>query len=93
MAITMYQRNIGTVTASLVGLVPSGAQVILSSTQTSADVYLGLGTATTAANGCPMDTGGPTVITNPPGEDPFSLYAIAGTGSHVVGVVVITGVK
>ncbi len=79
----------GTVAAWLCD-VPPGAVAILSSTQTSADVYLGPGTATTSSNGAPLDTNGPTTISNPPTATKFSIYGCAGTGSHVVGVIVIT---
>ncbi len=72
--------------------IPPGTTVILSSTQASADVYLGMNTAVTSATGAPMDTGGPTVITNPPWGSGFSLYGVAGTGTHVVGVITLPAI-
>jgi hypothetical protein len=53
-------------------------------------VFLGANTAVTSATGAPMDTGGPTVISNPASGKPFSLYGVAGTGTHVVGIIVVT---
>ncbi len=68
---------------------PPGSTTILSSTATSADVFLGTSSAVTSATGAPLDTGGPTTITNPPWGTGFSLYGVAGTGTHVVGVITI----
>lgn len=68
---------------------PPGATVVLSSVEPSADVFLGTSTAVTAANGFPLDNAGPTVFTVPPQATTFSLYAVAGTGTHVVGYLVV----
>ncbi len=93
MAVNLYQVTVptsgGGTAPSLIAVVPPNTTVILSSTQTSADVFLGSNTAVTSSNGAPMDTGGPTVITNPPNAPTFSLYGVAGTGTHVVGVITI----
>lgn len=74
----------------LLATLPPGATAILSTTATNADVFMGLGTAVTSSNGCPLDPTGPTTISNPATGAPFSLYGVAGTGTHVVGFLVIT---
>lgn len=69
--------------------VPPGATVVLSSNESNPDVYFGLNTAVTSANGFILDNNGPTVFTNPPQAPTFSLYGVAGTGTHAVGYMVI----
>ena len=93
MSASAYQVTVptsgGSTAPAFVCTVPPATTVILSSTQASADVFLGTNTAVTSATGAPLDTGGPTVITNPAGAPTFSLYGVAGTGTHVVGVITI----
>ena len=92
MAISLGQVTVPTsgTAGVLICSIPPGCTGILSSTAASADVFLGAASSVTSANGAPMDTGGPTTITNPPSGDPISLYGVAGTGTHVVGFIVIT---
>lgn len=71
-------------------MVPPGGKMYLSSTATSADVFIGTTNTVTAVTGAPLDTGGPTVLHNPVSAAPFSVYGCAGTGTHVVGVIIIT---
>lgn len=68
---------------------PPGATVVLSTVENAADVFLGVNTAVTSASGFPLDNAGPTVFTVPPQASTFSLYAVAGTGTHIVGYLVI----
>lgn len=91
MSVNLYQVTVPTSgsAATLVCTVPPATTVILSSTSTNADVFLGTNTAVTSANGAPLDTGGPTTIVNPPNAPTFTLYGVAGTGTHVVGVISI----
>ena len=93
MAVSLYQVTVptsgGGTAPAFICTVPPATTVILSSTQASADVFLGTNTAVTSANGAPLDTGGPTTITNPAGASTFTLYGVAGTGTHVVGVITI----
>lgn len=91
MSVNLYQVTVPTSgsAATLVCTVPPATTVILSSTSTNADVFLGTNTAVTSANGAPLDTGGPTTITNPAAGSTFTLYGVAGTGTHVVGVISI----
>lgn len=69
---------------------PPGAVVTLSTTATNADIFLGLGTGVTSSTGAPLDPSGPTTISNPETSSPFSLYGVAGTGTHVLGYILIT---
>lgn len=70
--------------------VPPGSTVTLSSVETTNDVFLGTSSSVTAASGFPLDNGGPTTLTNPPNNAPFSIYACSGTGTHIVGFCIIT---
>lgn len=72
------------------GTVSPGSTIIISTTSTTADVFLGTLSTVTATTGAPLDTGGPTVITNPVSGAAFTIYGTSGTGTHVVGVIVIT---
>lgn len=92
MAISLGQVTVPTTgtTAALICVVPPAATVTLSTVATAADVFLGTTDTVTSANGAPLDPDGPTTLANPPGSDPFSLYGVAGTGTHVVGFIVIT---
>ncbi len=93
MAASVYQVTVPTsgTAAAFICAVPPNTTVILSTSASSADVYLGMNTAVTAAVGAPLDPTGPTTITNPAGGATFSLYGVAGTGTHVVGVISVTG--
>lgn len=73
----------------LVCTVPPGATCILSSNESTPDVFLGTSTAVTSTTGFILDNNGPTVFTNPPTASAFSLYAVSGTGTHSVGYMVI----
>lgn len=73
----------------LVCYVPPGSTCILSSVDNTSDVFLGLSTAVTSANGFPLDNAGPTVFTNPAQSSGFTFYAVSGTGTHPVGYMVI----
>jgi hypothetical protein len=75
--------------ATLVCYVPPGSTCILSSVENNADVFLGFNTAVTSATGFPLDNAGPTVFTNPAQAPGFTFYAVAGTGTHIVGYMVI----
>ncbi len=93
MAASVYQVTVPTSgsAAAKIADVPPATTVTLSTNSTSADVFLGLAATVTSSNGAPLDPTGPTVITNPPGGTPFTLYGVAGTGTHVVGVISVTG--
>lgn len=88
---SIYQATVPTTGSAGVKLcdIPPGTTVIISSVENSADVFLGMNTAVTSANGFPLDAQAPTTITNPPWGAPFSLYGVAGTGTHSVGVIII----
>jgi hypothetical protein len=92
-AASVYQVTAPTTgsTAAKICDMPPGTTAILSTTSTSADVFLGLAATVTSSNGAPLDPSGPTVIANPAGASPFTLYGVAGTGTHVVGVILVTG--
>lgn len=94
MAVSIGQVTVptsgGGTSPALIANVPPGATAIISTAATNADVYMGLGTAVTSSNGAPLDPTGPTTITNPGTGAPFSIYGVAGTGTHVVGYIVIT---
>lgn len=80
----------GSTPPALICAVPPGATVTLSSVTTgNPDVFLGSSTAVTSTNGAPLDTGGPTTLHNPRGAATFSIYGVAGTGTHAVGYFVI----
>ena len=87
----IYQATVPTSGSAGVKIcdIPPGTTVIISAVENNADVFLGMNTAVTSANGYPLDAGGPTTITNPPWGTSFSLYGVAGTGTHVVGVITI----
>jgi hypothetical protein len=70
---------------------PPNSTVVLSTVENSADVFLGTSTAVTSANGFPLDNAGPTMFVTPSMASTFSLYAVAGTGTHIVGYLVIPG--
>jgi hypothetical protein len=91
-AASVYQVTVPTsgTAAAFICAVPPGTTVILSTTSSNADVFLGMNTAVTSAIGAPLDPTGPTTIVNPPNASTFSLYGVAGTGTHVVGVVSVT---
>ncbi len=93
MAASVYQVTVPTTgsAAALICPVPPNTTVILSTNATNADVYLGMNTAVTSTTGAPLDPTGPTTITNPAAGSTFSLYGVAGTGTHVVGVISVTG--
>lgn len=92
MAISLGQVTAPTSGSSAIFIcsVPPGGVVTLSTTSTNADVFLGLGTGVTSANGVPLDPTGPTVLSNPETSPSFSLYGVAGTGTHIVGYILIT---
>ncbi len=93
MAASVYQVTVPTTgsTAAKICDVPPATTVILSTDATNADVYLGTSTAVTSTTGAPLDPNHSTTITNPPTGSPFTLYGVAGTGTHAVGVISITG--
>lgn len=70
--------------------VPPGATVVLSSVETTADTFLGTASTVTAATGAALDNSGPTTFMNPPTSAAFDIWACAGTGTHIVGFIVIT---
>lgn len=81
----------GATAPAFICAVPPGATATLSTTATGTpDIFLGPSTAVTSSNGCPLDTGGPTTLHNPRGASAFSLFGVAGTGTHQVGYFVIT---
>ena len=94
MAVSIGQVTVptsgGGTAPAVLAVVPPGSTAIMSTSATNADVYMGLGTAVTSSNGCPLDPTGPTTISNPATGAPFTLYGVAGTGTHVVGYIVIT---
>lgn len=87
---SMTQYTVPTSPATFLGTIPPGGTMILSSNESSADVYLGQSSAVTASNGAIMDVNGPTTIVNPVTSKPVNMWGIAGTGSHVVGVMIVT---
>lgn len=91
MSVSLYQVTVPTSgsAATLICRVPPNTTVILSTDSANADVYLGANTAVTSSSGAPLDPSGPTTITNPAAGAPFTLYGVAGTGTHVVGVITI----
>lgn len=92
MAISLGQVTAPTTGSAAIKIadVPPETTVILSTTSTSADVFLGTNAQVTSTTGCPLDPTGPTTITNPRGAQMFTLYGVAGTGTHVVGYIIIT---
>lgn len=89
--------SLGQVTAPTTGgaaqaicTVPPGATLTLSTVATTADVFLGTSDTVTSANGTPLDPYGPTTLENPLTGSPFTLYCVAGTGTHVVGYILLT---
>lgn len=90
MAVAMSSVNVPTSPAQNLGIVPGGGTMIISSNEISADVFLGTTSGVTSSNGAVLDIDGPTYLHNPVSAPPFTVWAIAGTGSHQVGVIIIT---
>lgn len=84
----IYQATVPTTGTAGVKLcdVPPGTTVLLAAVESNADVFLGMNTAVTSATGWPLPANATTTINNPPWGTAFSLYGVAGTGTHAVGV-------
>lgn len=87
----IYQATVPTSPAVRLCDVPPGTTVLLAAVETNADVFLGMSTAVTSTTGWPLPANATTTINNPPWAPAFTLYAIAGTGGHGVGVMLIPG--
>lgn len=90
MAASFMAYNVGTVTPVKLCTVGPATTVVLTSNENSADVYLGGGTTVSVNSGAIMPPNQSTTIINPATASAFDLWAISGTGSHDVGVIVIT---
>lgn len=66
-----------------------GQTVILSCVSATADVFIGTTSTVTSATGAALSPTGPTTIVMPPTATKTTLWATSGTGTHVVGVVVV----
>ena len=67
--------------------IPPGTTVLIAAVESNADVFLGMNTAVTSATGFPLPANATTTIANPPWDSTFTLYGVAGTGTHSVGVI------
>lgn len=87
----IYQATVPTTGSAGIKLcdVQPGTTVIMAAVETNADVFIGMNTAVTSATGFMLPAGATTTISNPPWGTGFSLYGVAGTGTHTVGVITI----
>lgn len=76
--------------AVLLATVPPGVCTVILANTGSNPVTVGLSSSVTASTGFPLPAGATVTVPGFPGSTGVSLYAIAGTGTNNVGVIIST---